>query len=698
MDVVDKNGQSQSNNDVDKKQGRRKKKKKLYKVKRSSGETQLLTKEQIKELNRSKKRKQVTKRYFKLIAFVFGIFITAFGAWLVTGEVINKYKGSPNDEVVEELSDVVTLENRQSRTEFPTEDTSEEKIDSFNKSNSLEAEKDKKVTQNRHQEPKRNEYIPQKTKQENKITKNILSAISPTKVSIIQAPEDTITTSNVNFVFDANKSVKFSYMLEGKDSQYSDFLDVKSKSYSNLPDGSYTFHLRAKDVNGKTTEPIVKTFTIDTTPPNVEIVKGPDGTVSEHNIIFQLNANEDATFATFLQGYDNQFSEYNENTIKSYNKLSDGDYIFQVKAKDKYGNENLTPVIRTFTVDSEAPGVKIIEAPDSIINNKNVTFRFTADEDATFAFWLKGKDSGYSDFVSNDFVTYNQLSDGDYTFFVKAQDKSGNIDPEPAKLEFTIDTTPPETLIKRAPKQQVKYSTVSFSFDADEKALFSYYLEGYNEEYSDYTSESSKTYHNLPDGNYKFFVKSRDLAGNIDEEGVSRDFTIKTKEIIFTEDFEDKETKIEAGTFDEGKVYWGLTNEKAKSGKNSLWCAQVGNKDKNYSKDMNVWYKISVDLSKFNKAELDFWYYLNTTKDITDRFYIKVLNRKDSELERYIEQTKPIWFASVKKEKQLKWNNQRIVLNKFCGQSAIIMFFFQSDDKLEGQGAFLDDISVIGKY
>ena len=496
----------------------------------------------------------------------------------------------------------------------------------------------------------------------------------------------------------ANKPVTFSYMLEGYDSKYSDFLPIRSKSYSNLPDGSYSFHLRAKDQKDEITEPLIRTFSIDTTSLHLKIVESPDGTVTFRNITFRFSADEDATFATYLQGYDKQFSGYTENTIKSYNYLADGDYIFQVKAKDKYGNESLKPVSRSFTVDTKAPGIRIIEGPGSIISEKSITFRFAANESATFAYWLKGRDSGYSDFVSNDSITYNELPDGEYVFFVKAKDKLGNVDPAPAKLKFTIDTTSPNTFITKGPKEQIKRSTVSFSFSADEKASFSYYLDGYNDRYSDYTSEPSKTYHNLPDGNYTFYVRSKDLAGNIDEKGVSQSFTIKTKELLFTEDFEDKKVKIQVGDFKDNKTYWGLTKNRAKSGKHSLWCAKAGNDGQTYSKDMNVWYQISVNLSRFDKAEIVFWYYLDTTNDITDRLYLKGFNQTNVELKQDIERSKPIWYASVRKEKQLEWIKQHVSLDSICGQPAVIMICFKSDEVLEDEGAYIDDILIFGKW
>lgn len=55
------------------------------------------------------------------------------------------------------------------------------------------------------------------------------------------------------------------------------------------------------------------------------------------------------------------------------------------------------------------------------------------------------------------------------------------------------------------------------SFDNEESNSYSYFLEGYDEDWSDWTFENKKEYTNLPEGNYIFHVKSKNvylLEGN----------------------------------------------------------------------------------------------------------------------------------------------------------------------------------------
>jgi serine phosphatase RsbU (regulator of sigma subunit)/hemin uptake protein HemP len=72
------------------------------------------------------------------------------------------------------------------------------------------------------------------------------------------------------------------------------------------------------------------------------------------------------------------------------------------------------------------------------------------------------------------------------------------------------------SFIKRLPYKQ---NDISFFFSApffqeNEKLLFSYKLEGYNEDFTEWTNETKATYTNLFEGEYIFKVKAKNIYGN----------------------------------------------------------------------------------------------------------------------------------------------------------------------------------------
>ena len=105
--------------------------------------------------------------------------------------------------------------------------------------------------------------------------------------------------------------------------------------------------------------------------------------------------------------------------------------------------------------------------------------------------------------------------------------------PQPAEPP-PQDTIPPEARITTAPDMTINYNDVTFEWTGSDDTTpttnltYSYYLEGYDASYAPFSANTTKSYTDLPDGTYTFYVKSRDGAGNIDPTPASVEFTIAT--------------------------------------------------------------------------------------------------------------------------------------------------------------------------
>jgi len=732
---------------------------KLIKIKRSSGEYQYVNKEELKALNREKARrryyeKQGMKKWYRVITAVFLAITVLPGSYFV----LQRVKGLHNKRVLDArntanaidknaVGRILVTTNVDGVTVFMDEeaiartDNKESNLrDIPVGKHTLSVEKPGYIalpisqqvtvvegevlyapfTLRREQgeepeptaskKPKRNTTITASKHPEKAII--VLPAtptdVTPPVVNITTGPFvtisdniGTINNNSISFVLKSSEPAEFSCYLEGYDSDYGEFNSNDVKQYKDLSDGSYIFYVKARDKSGnETPKPLTSNFIVDTNPPGANIVEGPNATVSQQDISFSFSASEPAYFSFYLDGYENAYTGYSRTTNISYSNLPDGNYIFYVKAKDEVGNEDSKPAERSFAVDTTAPGALIVKGPKSAISQDNVTIIFAArKKTSTFAYYLKGRESEFSDYTSKTSVGYNNLSDGTYTFYIKAKDDIGNVDPEPAALSFTVDTTPPKTRITGGPVGNIDYDDVTFTFTASEKTTFSYRLEGYDKGFSAYTSETSKTYNNLPDNAYIFHIKSKDVAKNVEKEPAKRNFTIKTMVVIVKEDFEDKKAVIKAGDFlkSSGVDYWGRSRRRAQNGKFSLWCAGAGGQSGAYDKNMNSWYELQIDLSHYRKASLSFWYYLDTTNDIADQFSVRIAPRDKVRAKDYTGFIR-LWKALANKDKTPDWIKQTINLNSFCGKPAVIRFSFDSDDQIEDEGAYIDSIVIVGKY
>ena len=95
---------------------------------------------------------------------------------------------------------------------------------------------------------------------------------TPPNTTLTGGPSGTITDNDVIFSYTGldnrtpSANLVYSYKLAPYDSSWSSYISSTSKSYSDLPNGSYTFQVRAKDEAGKVDPtPASLSFTVDYT-------------------------------------------------------------------------------------------------------------------------------------------------------------------------------------------------------------------------------------------------------------------------------------------------------------------------------------------------------------------------------------------------------------------------------------------------
>lgn len=62
---------------------------------------------------------------------------------------------------------------------------------------------------------------------------------------------------------------------------------------------------------------------------------------------------------------------------------------------------------------------------------------------------------------------------------------------------------------------EVKFDFAAPYFNGNQNLEYQYYLKGFDEDWSDWTSDNAKSYTNLPEGVYTFSVKARNIFGNV---------------------------------------------------------------------------------------------------------------------------------------------------------------------------------------
>jgi C1A family cysteine protease/uncharacterized OB-fold protein len=94
---------------------------------------------------------------------------------------------------------------------------------------------------------------------------------------------------------------------------------------------------------------------------------------------------------------------------------------------------------------------------------------------------------------------------------------------------FTIDMSPPQTMITSG---FIDSNGATFTYTGSDDItpiaalLYATSLQGYDSGWSSFSSSTSKSYNNLPDGSYTFQVKAKDQAGNEDPTPATHSFSI----------------------------------------------------------------------------------------------------------------------------------------------------------------------------
>jgi hypothetical protein len=213
------------------------------------------------------------------------------------------------------------------------------------------------------------------------------------------------------------------------------------QAYEGLPDGSHTFQVRGVNASGPDPTPASYTWTVDTVAPVTSIDSHPPDPSPGTSAAFGFHASESgSTFECSLaqEGGADSFSPCSSG--KTYLKLSDGEYTFSVRAKDKAANQGATATF-TWMVDNSLndvtpPQTTILSAPPDPSDSSSASFTYASNEPGS-SFECKLDSGEFSPCPTNG-ISYQGLGDGPHSFQVRAIDPSGNVDPSPSGYTFNV--------------------------------------------------------------------------------------------------------------------------------------------------------------------------------------------------------------------------------------------------------------------
>jgi large repetitive protein len=294
-------------------------------------------------------------------------------------------------------------------------------------------------------------------------------------------PETTIYTGPEGVL--ADRGVAFAFFSQSRLATYQCRLttdgvpgawmacDQGSITLGALPDGSYVFEAYATDeVGAVDPTPASRSFSIQATGPDAHVDSAPPPHTQDQFLTFGFSSGTPGvTFECQLAllGSVGAWAPCDPSTGVSYGPLTDGNWLFQVRADDGLGNITQPPAASLIHVDTTGPVMTFLDSPTRYWPSTDAQFIFRPDEAVLGSVSCK-LDSGAWVDCSSGVFSASGLSEIRHTLSVSAKDELGTS--HTTKIRWTVDVTPPVLTID-GPGPYTNATDATLTFSANEVLL-----------------------------------------------------------------------------------------------------------------------------------------------------------------------------------------------------------------------------------
>ncbi|WP_375770300.1 Ig-like domain-containing protein [Archangium gephyra] len=326
---------------------------------------------------------------------------------------------------------------------------------------------------------------------------------------IVSGPPSLTNTTVATFDFNASETgVKYECSLDG--ATYTSCTDPVT--FLGLTERSHTLLVRAIDAAGNVDDsPESYTWVVDTSAPDTVIVSGPPARTNATSATFDFAVAVAEPGVTYDCSLDGAAFTSCTDPVTFTGLTAEKAYTLRVRARDAAGNVDPTPETYTWTVDLTPPETTIVSGPPARTNATSATFDFSSETGATFECSLDGAAfTSCADPVTFTGLTAERL----YTLQVRARDTAGNVDPTPETYSWTVDLTPPDTVIDSGPSSPTASTSATFDFSSPEAGVSFVCRLDAAPDFTPCTDPA--TFTGLGDGAHRLEVSAVDAAGNMD--------------------------------------------------------------------------------------------------------------------------------------------------------------------------------------
>lgn len=309
---------------------------------------------------------------------------------------------------------------------------------------------------------------------------------------------------------------------------------ASGETFRNISEGEHTFYVIAQDSEGLQSAPATQKWTVDRTPPTVQITSKPKSLTNEKQASFSYVASDTGSGLAGRSCQIDGQAVACETGHASQDNLAEGDHTFTVTVTDQAGNS--ASASYNWHVDLTPPALIITSGPDRLTQRSDATFLFRGQDNKEFdetSYECRINQLPYQSCSSGD--TFAGLTEGKNIFTVTGKDQAGNL-AQPESYEWTIDVTGPKIVFEVQPTDHSEEESSQVRFRVtDDLSDVSQVRCGLNGALTVCNPQSSYTLSGLTQGAQSYRVEAQDSLGNssfaVVTWNVTRSFERKTQVI-----------------------------------------------------------------------------------------------------------------------------------------------------------------------
>ncbi|MFO7990976.1 MAG: NosD domain-containing protein [Thermoplasmata archaeon] len=298
--------------------------------------------------------------------------------------------------------------------------------------------------------------------------------------------------------------------------------DLTYLNISSISEGEHHVNITVFDKSGNSNYSCI-TFTVERTPPEINILSPADELVTDDNNISVIWEGTDS--ASGIMNYsirldDGEWIRLGKESIYNFSEVEDGEHRIALWATDRAGNHNSASI--GITVDQGLPEIVCLSpTANSYLSERDVEVVWNAEDDVSGVSRVKlkldqGRSVTYSEITGSGTHSFNQLSEGEHRLKITCLDKANNS--KSVCINFSIDVSDPWISLLY-PKNGGIYDSgqIRARWEGGDKVtdIDHYEIKMDNGSWIDKSKNLQHTFKNLSEEEHVVWIKAVDLAGNL---------------------------------------------------------------------------------------------------------------------------------------------------------------------------------------